>query len=94
MSTSTTITLQAIATTPEGMVTWRISARDVRALQSALPSFDPSAARGPYRIRRDGTLRFTSGGGYDIVSADLLGGAADGARRLEAERAGLRFTLK
>lgn len=56
-----------------GMSSNRISAKDVEILLS-LPEFEVSKVRGSRGVRRDGSLWFTCGGGYDVIDKDLCGG--------------------
>lgn len=65
---------------------WRIAKKDVAKLLE-WDGFDLSQVRGSRGIRKDGTLHFTTGGGYAIFDSDLLGGNGDGQaeRRFENE---------
>ena len=69
-----------------GAMRWRIAKRDVPKL-TAWAGFDLARVRGSRGIRKDGTLHFTTGGGYAIFDADLLGGNGDGTteRRFQDE---------
>ena len=60
-----------------GMTRWRIPARSVKTLME-WEGFDIARVRGCRGVRKDGTIHFTTGGGYAIFDADLLGGNGDG----------------
>ena len=73
-----------------GVTRWRINARDT-ALLVAQEWFDVSRVRGSRGVRKDGTLHFTTGLGYAIIDADLLGGSGDGRAERAANDAGFYF---
>lgn len=73
-----------------GVTRWRINAKDT-ALLVAQEWFDVSRVRGSRGVRKDGTLRFTTGLGYAIIDADLLGGNGDGRAERAANDAGFYF---
>ena len=73
-----------------GVTRWRISAKDT-ALLVAQEWFDVSRVRGSRGVRKDGTLHFTTGLGYAIIDADLLGGSGDGRAERVANDAGFYF---
>ena len=60
-----------------GAMRWRIPARSVKALME-WEGFNIDHVRGCRGVRKDGTIHFTTGGGYAIFDADLLGGNGDG----------------
>lgn len=63
-----------------GIRRWRIAPKDVQVLLS-WEGFDIDAVRGCQGVRADGSLWFTTGVGYAVFDADLLGG--DGSGRAE-----------
>lgn len=73
-----------------GVTRWRINAKDT-ALLVAQEWFDVSSVRGSRGVRKDGTLHFTTGVGYAIIDADLLGGNGDGRAERAANDAGFYF---
>ena len=73
-----------------GVTRWRISAKDT-ALLVAQEWFDVSRVRGSRGVRKGGTLHFTTGVGYAIIDADLLGGNGDGRAERAANDAGFYF---
>ena len=73
-----------------GVTRWRINAKDT-ALLVAQEWFDVSRVRGSRGVRKDGTLHFTTGVGYAIIDADLLGGSGDGRAERAANDAGFYF---
>ena len=73
-----------------GVTRWRINAKDA-ALLVAQEWFDVSGVRGSRGVRKDGTLHFTTGVGYAIIDADLLGGSGDGRAERVANDAGFYF---
>ena len=73
-----------------GVTRWRINAKDTALLVSQ-EWFDVSRVRGSRGVRKDGTLRFTTGVGYAIIDADLLGGSGDGRAERVANDAGFYF---
>ena len=73
-----------------GVTRWRINAKDA-ALLVAQEWFDVSRVRGSRGVRKDGTLHFTTGVGYAIIDADLLGGSGDGRAERVANDAGFYF---
>ena len=85
------ITCRRQSVNPQSGVTrWRINARDT-ALLVAQEWFDVSRVRGSRGVRKDGTLHFTTGVGYAIIDADLLGGSGDGRAERAANDAGFYF---
>ena len=60
-----------------GAMRWRIPARSVKTLME-WEGFNIDHVRGCRGVRKDGTIHFTTGGGYAIFDADLLGGNGDG----------------
>ena len=85
------ITCRQQSVNPQSGVTrWRISAKDT-ALLVAQEWFDVSRVRGSRGVRKDGALHFTTGVGYAIVDADLLGGSGDGRAERVANDAGFYF---
>lgn len=88
---STTYRLTRLSENPHtGMSTWRVPAAAAEALDEWHQRPAEQVARHGRRAPVAGTLAFRSGGGYDIIDADLLGGRGDGEtrRRLE-EQTGL-----
>lgn len=73
-----------------GVTRWRINAKDT-ALLVAQEWFDVSRVRGSRGVRKDGTLHFTTGVGYAVIDADLLGGSGDGGAERAANDAGFYF---
>jgi len=85
------ITCRLQSVNPQSGVTrWRINAKDT-ALLVAQEWFDVSGVRGSRGVRKDGTLHFTTGVGYAIIDADLLGGNGDGRAERVANDAGFYF---
>lgn len=70
---------------------WKLNKRDAAELM-AWEGFDISQVRGSRGVRKDGTIHFTTGGGYAIIDADLLGGNGDGAAEQRANDAGIYFS--
>lgn len=68
-----------------GMQRWKISKKDAPIILDWL-DHDVSKIR-KYRVHKDGGFGFSTGCGYAIFSADLLGGDGDGTaeRRFEDE---------
>lgn len=68
-----------------GMQRWKISKTDAPIILDWL-NHDVSKIR-KYRAHKDGGFGFSTGGGYAIFSADLLGGDGGGSeeRRFEDE---------
>ena len=81
---------QQSADPQSGVTRWRINAKDT-ALLVAQEWFDVSGVRGSRGVRKDGTLHFTTGVGYAIIDADLLGGNGDGRAERAANDAGFYF---
>lgn len=71
---------------------WKLNKRDAATLV-AWEDFDITKVRGSHGVRKDGTIHFTTGGGYAIFDADLLGGTGDGAAERRANDAGLYIRL-
>lgn len=67
---------------------WKLNRRDTATLMS-LEGFDVTKVRGSRGVRKDGTIHFTTGVGYAIFDADLLGGNGDGSAERRANDAGL-----
>lgn len=65
-----------------GAQRWRLNKGDTLTFLE-YTNGDTSMVRGCKGVRKDGTIHFTTGVGYAIFDADLLGGNGDGA----AERA-------
>ena len=83
MSTTKTIRPTRQSVDPmTGRQRWRLNRRDAATLLEYLEG-DTSRIRGSRGVRKDGTIHFTTGCGYAIMDADLLGGNGDG----RAERA-------
>ena len=70
-----------------GVTRWRIPARDVKTLME-WEGFNIDHVRGCRGVRKDGTIHFTTGGGYAIFDADLLGGNGDGMAERRFNAAG------
>src|SRR5699024_12760314 len=70
---------------------YRIAKRDVARLMS-WDGFDITKVRGCRGVRKDGTIHFTTGCGYAVCDADLLGGNGDGTAERRAGEAGLIVT--
>ena len=70
---------------------YRIAKRDVAKLMS-WDGFDITKVRGSRGVRKDGTIHFTTGVGYAVFDADLLGGNGDGTAERRAGEAGFIFT--
>lgn len=68
--------LKKLSESPFGVRRWKCSAELTSAVLEFLGGDLDKVRRGA--IDKRGRLRFSSGGGYDFVSADLLGGSADG----------------
>lgn len=69
---------------------WKLNARDTSALMK-WSGFDVSKVRGSRGVRKDGTLHFTTGLGYAVIDADLLGGNGDGKAEKLANDADIYF---
>lgn len=74
-----------------GSQRWSINAKNVAKLLT-WEGFDIAKVRGSRGIRKDGTLHFTTGSGYAIFDADLLGGNGDGTAERNFNNAG--FTIR
>lgn len=86
--TITTITAKRMSTHPvTGLQRFKINAKDTAKLME-WDEFDPSQVRGSRGVRKDGTLHFTTGVGYAIFDADLLGGTGDGSAERRFRDAG------
>lgn len=70
---------------------WKLNKRDTSELMS-WELFDISQVRGSRGVRKDGTIHFTTGLGYAIIDADLLGGNGDGTAERRANDAGIYFS--
>ena len=73
-----------------GVTRWRIPARSVKTLME-WDGFDIARVRGCRGVRKDGTVHFTTGCGYAIFDADLLGGNGDGMAERRFNDAGFRI---
>ena len=73
-----------------GAMRWRIPARSVKTLME-WEGFDIDRVRGCRGVRKDGTIHFTTGCGYAIFDADLLGGNGDGMAERRFNDAGFRI---
>lgn len=67
-----------------GMTRWECSNALTRLVLAYLDG-DLSNVTGG-KLDSQGRLRFSSGGGYDHISVDLLGGTADGKARAEFDK--------
>ena len=69
---------------------WKLNKQDVAELM-AWELFDVTKVRGSRGVRKDGTIHFTTGLGYAVIDADLLGGNGDGKAERLANDAGIYF---
>lgn len=74
-----------------GAQRWSINAKNVAKLLT-WDGFDITKVRGSRGIRKDGSIHFTTGCGYAIFDADLLGGNGDGTAERNFNNAG--FTIR
>lgn len=75
-----------------GLQRWKISPEDAGTIIHWLGGTDQIRK---FREHKDGGFGFSSGGGYAIVDADLLGGTGDGkAERKFQDDTGFRVTTR
>lgn len=73
-----------------GVRRWKLNKWDTARLVT-WEGFDVTKVRGSRGVRKDGTLHFTTGLGYAVIDADLLGGNGDGKAEQIANDAGIYF---